>query len=236
MKTPDHEPLRACLRSGAGAASVSEFLSDVHGWRWPLLAKPVDGSSSIGIIQLDSERDLSKLPEKTEGYLIQERWSGAEFTVNMYLDSQGRLQCAIPHRRIETRTGEVSKGRTERVPELQEVARKIASSLPPSRGALCFQAIAAPDGAIAVFENSNAASAAAIRLPMRRGPGSPRGCSRSGSGCRARLPTIGVRESRCRYDARCFLLMSEFAAAAPRVLVFDLDDTLYPERDWQSAD
>jgi carbamoyl-phosphate synthase large subunit len=133
-------------------APMSEFLSNGSGWRWPLLAKPIDGSSSVGIVPLDSESDLAKLPNKPEGYIVQERWSGVEYTTNVYFDGSGQLQCAIPHRRIETRAGEVSKGRTEHLPRLQEIAQQIAAALPPCRGALCFQAIAAPDGAIAVFE------------------------------------------------------------------------------------
>jgi carbamoyl-phosphate synthase large subunit len=133
-------------------ASMGEFLNDVSEWRWPLLAKPRDGSSSVGIVCLNDERDLAKLPNDTDGYIVQERCTGAEFTTNMYFDDKGQLQCAVSHRRIETRAGEVSKGRTERVSELQEIARKMASSLPLCRGALCFQAIVEPGGTTAVFE------------------------------------------------------------------------------------
>src|SRR3546814_7654179 len=64
----------------------------------------------------------------------------------MFFDRSGGLRAAIPHERVQVRAGEVEKGITRRVPRLEALARRIAAILPGPSGALCFQAIVAPDG------------------------------------------------------------------------------------------
>lgn len=118
---------------------------------WPLLAKPDAGSSSAGIRRLDTPGDLACLPAEG-GYIVQERWSGKEYTVNLFVDAGGAFRCAIPHERRETRAGEVSKGITRRQPALEDAARRLAEALPGLRGPACFQAMVRDDGAFAVFE------------------------------------------------------------------------------------
>jgi carbamoyl-phosphate synthase large subunit len=117
---------------------------------FPLIAKPRGGSSSIGLRMIKSHADLETL-EGNRDYLLQERLSGPEFTVNVFIDGGGRLRAAVPHRRIETRAGEVSKGRTERHGAIAAVARSIAGALPGARGALCFQCFLTERGPV-VFE------------------------------------------------------------------------------------
>jgi carbamoyl-phosphate synthase large subunit len=75
-----------------------------------------------------------------------------EYTVNLFFNLHGQLRCAIPHRRLEVRSGEVSKGRTERITPLIEAAQRMASILTGAQGPLCFQAIVRPDGSYCVFE------------------------------------------------------------------------------------
>lgn len=133
-------------------ASLSRVLSGHIDWNWPLILKPVGGSSSIGIRKLISESELESFDSNGQDYLAQEFWAGDEYTVNMFFDRFGQLQSAVPHRRIEVRTGEVSKGRTERLSSLEFAARRIAEVLPEPRGAICFQAIVRPNGEYAVFE------------------------------------------------------------------------------------
>jgi carbamoyl-phosphate synthase large subunit len=116
----------------------------------PVIAKPVGGSSSVGLARGRGPADFAALP--AEGYLVQALWEGAEYTVNVFVDRQGALRCAVPHRRLEVRAGEVSKGRTERVPALEEAAKKIVAALPGAQGPLCFQAIVRESGECAVFE------------------------------------------------------------------------------------
>jgi carbamoyl-phosphate synthase large subunit len=129
---------------------VSEYLADPSQIPDPVIAKPNSGSGSRGIIRPRSPLELVSLqgPE----YIVQELWQGLEYTVNMFFDLDGKLRCAIPHRRLEVRSGEVSKGRTERVQTLIEASRRMASVLIGAQGPLCFQAIVRPDESYCVFE------------------------------------------------------------------------------------
>lgn len=127
------------------------LLADPAALRWPVIIKPVTGSASIGIHRLADPADLTALAVVVPS-VAQECWRGIEYTVNVFFSPDGRLQCAIPHERIEVRAGEVSKGRTARLPCLMAAAEKLATILPGARGALCFQAIVRPDGEFVIFE------------------------------------------------------------------------------------
>jgi carbamoyl-phosphate synthase large subunit len=129
---------------------LADYLRDPGQLRMPVIAKPTGGSSSVGIIRPARAEDLRDCSRAD--YLVQELWEGREYTVNVFFDQAGRLRCAIPHERIETRGGEVSKGVTRRVPALEDAAQKLAAVLPEARGPLCFQAIVIASGDYAVFE------------------------------------------------------------------------------------
>jgi len=120
----------------AGLAEVRERPGE---WAWPLFMKPRSGSASRS---LDIVGGPDALPKHVdEPMVLQELLDGPEYTINMFVDMQGNLRSAVPHRRLSVRAGEVEKGRTERHPELAELAHGIVRALPAARGALCFQAI-----------------------------------------------------------------------------------------------
>jgi carbamoyl-phosphate synthase large subunit len=84
--------------------------------------------------------------------VVQDLIPGSEFTVNLFFDARG-LRCAVPHWRMETRGGEVSKGLTRRIPALMEAAEKIGRALDGKAfGPLCFQAMVTDSGEAFVFE------------------------------------------------------------------------------------
>jgi carbamoyl-phosphate synthase large subunit len=130
--------------------SLGEYRKNPRGLPGRVIAKPCGGSSSVGLVRPAKLGDLADLPQDT--YIVQELLQGREYTVNVFFDSAGKLHCAVPHERLEVRNGEVSKGRTERVPSLIEAAHKLALVLPGARGPLCFQAFVGPDGSATVFE------------------------------------------------------------------------------------
>lgn len=131
-------------------AALRDYLDNPAQLTGPLIAKPRGGSSSIGLVYADGPDPLRRLDPAV--YLVQERWVGEEFTVNMFFDRQGNLVTAVPHRRIQVRGGEVSQGVTVRNPWLIDTAGKLATALVGARAALCFQAIMRPDGTGCVFE------------------------------------------------------------------------------------
>jgi len=128
----------------------TELRADPSCLGWPVFAKPAGGSASRGLAVY---RSLDDLPGSfPEPMIFQTRLSGPEYTVNIFIDRDGRLRCAIPHLRIQTRAGEVEKGRTERRADLAGIAAAVAAGLPGARGVLCFQVIDDPRHGPRVFE------------------------------------------------------------------------------------
>jgi carbamoyl-phosphate synthase large subunit len=135
----------------ARSASLDEVLAAPEAWPWPVLAKPRSGSSSIGVRVLSAPDQLAALDASCD-YLVLELLQGEEYTVNLFFERAGRLQCAIPHRRYEVRAGEVAKGVTRRHRELESIAWTLGDALPGARGALYIQAIAGAAGPPRIFE------------------------------------------------------------------------------------
>ena len=138
-------------------ATPSEVLQNASDWSWPVFVKPRKGSSSSNIDLVASPQALAQHVANQEKLynlelIVQERLKGVEYTVNVFIDQEGRMRCAVPHRRFEVRGGEVSVGRTERIPALADYADRLTLALPGARGPLCFQAFVNDDGNATVFE------------------------------------------------------------------------------------
>lgn len=131
-------------------AAAEAVLAAPDDWPWPLFAKPRDGSAGRAVRPVASAGELAEAMD--EPLVVQELLRGDEYTVNFFCDADGKLRCAIPHQRLQVRAGEVEKGITRRVEVLEKLAERIAAALPGPRGALCFQAMLAPDGSASVFE------------------------------------------------------------------------------------
>jgi carbamoyl-phosphate synthase large subunit len=145
----------ACHQAGVNAPktlSGEDYCADHSRLSWPVIVKPRGGSSSINVVRPNTAQDAVKAAMNRSDMIVQELWVGQEYTVNMFFDRSGKMKCAVPHWRIETRAGEVSKGRTTDIGVLREAASKLAHLLTGARGALCFQAIVKENGSYAVFE------------------------------------------------------------------------------------
>jgi carbamoyl-phosphate synthase large subunit len=120
--------------------TVTDVLADAGSWRWPLVAKPREGSAGIGVLRCQSVADL---PEGD--VVVQEIAPGDEHTVDVLVRRDGRCPVAVPRRRLEVRSGEVSKGVTVRHPALEDLAKRLAEALPGAFGVLNVQVFAAGD-------------------------------------------------------------------------------------------
>lgn len=131
--------------------SPDEVLQSPEQWKFPLILKPRSGSASAGIFMVKSLMALRELAGGGKDLIVQEVAHGDEYTVNVFVQ-EGRCVCAVPHRRIETRGGEVSKGITVRDERLMQLVTAVAETLPGARGALNVQCFVDADGAITIIE------------------------------------------------------------------------------------
>jgi len=134
------------------SASLEQALLDPDAWSGAIVVKPRHGSAGRDIHILPSAHALSALPRTGEPLMVQELLTGDEYTVNIFIDDDGALRAAVPHRRVAVRAGEVEKGVTARIPLLEQLAVRLAAALPGARGPLCFQAMLGADGAASIFE------------------------------------------------------------------------------------
>ncbi len=119
---------------------------------FPLIVKPRFGSASKGVQRVQDREELTFFLKRTEFPLVQEVAQGREYTINFFVDRHRQLLTATPHRRVETRGGEVSKCVTEKQPELMATADRLAQMLPDAWGPLCFQAFLDEAGGVKIIE------------------------------------------------------------------------------------
>lgn len=119
-------------------ARLEDVLSNRSDWGPPLIVKPRRGSAGVGV-QLVSEIARLESLEPHQEWVVQSVAPGLEYTVDVLVDGSGGVVCAVPRRRIEVRSGEVSKGVTERVPAVMRLAGDVCDALQGSYGAITVQ-------------------------------------------------------------------------------------------------
>ncbi|MEM9351988.1 MAG: ATP-grasp domain-containing protein [Planctomycetota bacterium] len=132
---------------------------------YPLFARPVGGSCSQGVRLLRSRDELLALGPEEPQMVLNEYVDPAvyeEFTIDLYYDVEGTLKCLVPRLRLETRAGEVSKGRTTRLPEYCQLWDCFAG-LRGARGCLTAQ----------VFRHATTGELLGIEINPRFGGGYP---------------------------------------------------------------
>ncbi len=111
---------------------------------FPLVVKPVRGSSSVNVHVAANESAIPASCWSGE-YLAQSLAHGVEYTINVYVSREGKCVCAIPHRRIVVDGGESVQAVTERIPLLIELGHSVAEALPGAWGPLNIQAFYDPE-------------------------------------------------------------------------------------------
>jgi carbamoyl-phosphate synthase large subunit len=108
--------------------------------RYPLILKPANGSSSLGVTLIRDRDELAFFAPRTRDAIVQRVVAGQEYTLDILVDFQGQARCVVPRMRIETRAGEVSKALTRKHPELIRQGKFVADALPGARGCITAQA------------------------------------------------------------------------------------------------
>lgn len=108
---PESEPMTEDV-----AAAISSF---------PRFVKPRLGAGSRGAVKIDGREDLDALP-KDGSLLLQEYLPGEEYSVDVYVHSDGRVMAAVPRERMKTDSGVAVTARTLNNQDLIESAVRVA--------------------------------------------------------------------------------------------------------------
>jgi carbamoyl-phosphate synthase large subunit len=118
----------------------------------PLLVKPDDGSASMMVFKAETDEQLTFFRRYVPRAIVQEFVDGHEYTLDVFVDLQGRVRCVVPRLRIEVRAGEVSKGLIVKDTRIMEIGRKVGERLRGARGCITLQCIVDRQGVIQMIE------------------------------------------------------------------------------------
>ena len=181
---------------------LEQVLSDLSQWTFPVIVKPRRGSASIGVRIVKDAEALRSLKGQ-DGLLVESIARGVEHTTNLFVDRSGRCLCAVPHQRLETRGGEVSKGITVKNHKLMELAKSVAEALPGARGPLNLQGFVDDNNEVRFTE-----------INARFGGGFPLAAEAGANFCRWILEDMcGLPSSASFSNWRDHLLMLRFDSA-----------------------
>lgn len=119
---------------------------------YPLIIKPRNGSSSIGVTKINNREELVFFQKYIKNPIIQEFVSGEEYTVDVMLDLYGNIKTIVPRLRLETRAGEVSKGVTKKDYQLIEGVKSVVEKLPGAIGCITLQLFKKENGELSFIE------------------------------------------------------------------------------------
>lgn len=120
--------------------------------QFPLFLKPREGSAGKGLHRASNDTELRVLGSRIDNPIVQEFVEGAEHTLDVYTGLTGEPRCVVPRRRLEVRTGEVSKGVIAKDPAIVEVGRRVIGAIGPCEGVITVQCMVTAERRIRVIE------------------------------------------------------------------------------------
>ena len=114
--------------SERGFATPTEFDASAAP-TFPIFLKPRTGQAGQGARRIESAAELLARGYDPEQDILQELVTDPEFTIDVFVDWDGRLISAVPRERVRVVDGESVVGRTVRDDELVDAAGRLALAL-----------------------------------------------------------------------------------------------------------
>lgn len=221
--------------------NTSQFFEDcglyapmpVNNWeeyreRFPAFIKPKDGSSSINAFRVDNKEELEVYAGQVEDYIVQPFVSGREFTIDILCDWDGKPIYIVPRERLQVRAGEVLKTRIFMDATMIEESQKLCAVFKPC-GPMTVQLIRDCKG-VDWF----------IEINPRFGGGAPLSMKAGARSAEAILKLLDGEEVGCKSKFDDEAIYSRFDQSVCikegmgqiKGVIFDLDDTLYSEKQY----
>ena len=121
-------------------------------YNFPLIVKPNDGSASKMVFRVNDEEQLKFFTGYVPNKIVQEFIAGEEYTLDVFVDLNGKVRCVVPRLRIEVRAGEVSKGLIVKNSAIIDRGKKVCECLPGARGCITLQCVVDETGSIKMVE------------------------------------------------------------------------------------
>lgn len=206
---------------------------------YPCFIKPKDGSSSINAFKVNDETELEVHAKKIADYIIQPFIEGVEYTVDIFCDFEGNPLYITPRVRMAVRSGEVLKTRIDLDRTIIEECNRLVEAYKPC-GPLTVQLIRQKDTGEDYFIEINPRFGGGAPLSMKAGARSAEAILRILSGERPDYQYHCIEDGviYSRFDQSvcvgrdCRTALSGEQMQLIKGVIFDLDDTLYSEKQY----
>jgi len=105
----------------------------------PYFMKPWDGYAGRGNAVVKNKKELRFFAKRIPNPICQKFVNGTEYTCDVYVDFNMKVRCVVPRKRIEVRTGEVSKAQVVKNHEIMSQATVLVEKLRAGPGVITLQ-------------------------------------------------------------------------------------------------
>ena len=208
----------------------------VNDWReykgaFPAFIKPKDGSSSINAFKVEDAEELEMFAAQVQDYIVQPYVKGKEYTIDIFCDWEGRPVSIVPRERVQIRAGEVLKTQICMDKTMIEESKALCSVFKPC-GPLTVQLIRDEVSAKDFFIEINPRFGGGSPLSMKAGARSAETILRLLSGETVEymhMEDIADGAIYSRFDQSVCIREGKGKISG---VIFDLDDTLYSEKEY----
>lgn len=202
---------------------------------FPAFIKPKDGSSSINAFKVKNHSELVEYAERVPDYIIQPFVDGDEYTVDIFCDFSGEPIFITPRERLAVRSGEVLKTKISQDEQIIREMRTLVADFKPC-GPITVQLIKERETGINWYIEINPRYGGGAPLSMKAGADSAEALLRlcCGEAVSYRKTAAADGAVYSRFDQSVCVEVGKRNAPERlhevKAVIFDLDDTLYPEK------
>jgi carbamoyl-phosphate synthase large subunit len=174
--------------------------------KFPLFLKPWDGYASRGNAIVKNSKELLAIGKMIPNCIVQEFIAGTEYTCDVFVDFDMKVKCVVPRKRIEVRSGEVSKGQIIKNPRIMNHARRLVEILGAGPGVITIQLIVDKKRKLHFIE-INPRFGGGVPLSIKAGANFPKWILQQMLGKKARIKFDSYRNKlvMLRYDSEVWM-------------------------------
>ncbi|MBN1787197.1 MAG: ATP-grasp domain-containing protein [Sedimentisphaerales bacterium] len=174
--------------------------------KYPCFLKPWDGYASRGTAVVRNRKELAFYANSIPNCIVQEFIKGFEYTCDCFIDFEYQVRCVVPRKRLEVRSGEVSKGQTVKNKKIMEETAKLAKTLQAGPGIITIQLILTQEQNIK-FVEINPRFGGGAPLSIKAGANFPKWILSQLIGKKPQIKFDGFKDNltMLRYDAEVWL-------------------------------
>ena len=140
---------------------------------FPCFLKRRDGSAGKGNAVARNREELRFFGKRIPNCIVQEFINGTEYTCDVFVDFDMKVRCVVPRKRIEVRSGEVSKAQVVKNRKIMNQCARFVETLRAGPGVITVQLFLTPKRQIKFLE-TNPRFGGGVPLSIKAGADFPK--------------------------------------------------------------